>query len=298
MDRTGRGMALMLGFCATAPLIDVASKLAADSLPVGQITAARFAVQAAIMALPLVLAGQVLWPPRAHLRLLCLRALLLMAATFSFVSAIRVMPLADALAIAFVEPFLLMALAALIFGDPVGPRRIAAALVGFAGALLVIQPSLSLFGLVALWPLLTAVTFAGYMLATRALAARMDTVSMQFHTSTLACGLCLPLLLIGVWQGVPDLTLAWPQGVVWLWLIGVGATSALAHWLMTQALRFAPSATLAPLHYLELISAVLFGLWVFGDFPNLLTWAGIGVIALSGLYIIHRERVVGRTADQ
>jgi drug/metabolite transporter (DMT)-like permease len=64
---------------------------------------------------------------------------------------------------------------------------------------------------------------------------------------------------------------------------------------MTYALKFAPSATLAPLHYLEIVAAVALGYAVFGDFPNALTWAGIGVIVASGLYLIHRERINART---
>jgi drug/metabolite transporter (DMT)-like permease len=63
---------------------------------------------------------------------------------------------------------------------------------------------------------------------------------------------------------------------------------------MTYALKFAPSATLAPLHYLEIVAAVTLGYLVFGDFPNPMTWAGIAVIVASGLYIIHRERVARR----
>jgi drug/metabolite transporter (DMT)-like permease len=63
---------------------------------------------------------------------------------------------------------------------------------------------------------------------------------------------------------------------------------------MTYALRFAPSATLAPLHYLEIVAAVALGYLVFGDFPNAMTWAGIAVIVGSGLYIIHRERITAR----
>ena len=78
---------------------------------------------------------------------------------------------ADALAIAFVEPFVVLILGSFLFGDEVGPRRIAASAVGFGGALLVIQPSLAAFGYVALWPLGTAFFFAFYMLVTRAISA-------------------------------------------------------------------------------------------------------------------------------
>jgi drug/metabolite transporter (DMT)-like permease len=85
-----------------------------------------------------------------------------------------------------------------------------------------------------------------------------------------------------------------PQGVAWLWLLGVGFWASVSHMCMTYALKFAPSATLAPLHYLEIVAAVALGYLVFGDFPNRLTWAGIAIIVASGLYIIHRERVNAR----
>jgi drug/metabolite transporter (DMT)-like permease len=293
-DRILPGVALMLGFCVTAPMIDVASKLAAATIPVGQITAARFVVQGALM-LPVILwFGGGLWPDRRLIGPLALRALFLILSTFSFVSAVAVMPVADALAIAFVEPFILLILGRLIFGDTVGPRRIMASVVGFAGALLVIQPSLAAFGLVALWPLGTAFSFAAYMLVTRGLSARMHPVPMQFHTSTVGMALCLPVLWLANDGPVSDLDPIWPQGLSWVWLIGVGAAATVAHMLMTYALRFAPSATLAPLHYLEIVMAVALGYLVFGDFPNLMTWAGIIVICGSGLYIIYRERLTAR----
>jgi drug/metabolite transporter (DMT)-like permease len=176
-------------------------------------------------------------------------------------------------------------------GDHVGPRRIAACAVGFCGCLLVIQPSLAAFGLVALWPLGTAASFAVYMLVTRGLSTRMLPIPMQLHTSTLAFLLCLPVLLWAEGRGNAALDPVWPEGVYWFWLAGVGVASAGAHMLMTVALRFAPSATLAPLNYLEIVVSVALGFLVFGDFPNALTWAGIAVIVGSGLYVIHRERL-------
>ncbi len=293
-DRILAGIVFMLGFCVTAPLIDVASKLAAASLPVGQITTARFVVQAVLMA-PfawwlghgLRIGAGLVWPLMA-------RAACLIASTYCFVAAVAVMPIADALAIAFVEPFILLILGYALFGDMVGPRRIAASVVGFGGAMLVIQPSLVAFGLVALYPLGTALSFALYMLVTRGLSRRMHPVPMQYHTAVVATLLCLPVVAVGAAFELPTLAPRWPEGLAWVWLLGVGAASAGAHMLMTWALRFAPSATLAPLHYLEIVSAAALGYLVFGDFPDALTWTGIGVIVASGLYIIHRERITAR----
>ncbi|MCL7405146.1 MAG: hypothetical protein RLZ60_30 [Pseudomonadota bacterium] len=290
-DRILPGILLMLGFCVTAPILDVFAKLATDTTPVMQIASARFIVQAAIMLPVLVLLRHAI-PRDPSLRWpLVRRALFLGISTYCFVAATNEMPIADALAIAFVEPFILLILGKFLFGDEVGMRRIIASVVGFGGSLLVIQPSLVTFGLVALYPLGTALCFALYMLETRSLSRKMHPIPMQFATSVLTalfCSLFVGVAWIGQWDAhVPVM----PEGVTWLWLFGVGAASALAHIMMTYALRFAPSATLAPLHYLEIISAAILGLLVFQDFPNTLTWAGIAIIVSSGLYIIHRERL-------
>ncbi|MBI1416548.1 MAG: EamA family transporter [Limimaricola sp.] len=302
-DRVLAGVVLMLGFCVTGPLIDVFSKLAAQTLPVGEVTGARFVVQAALMLPLCILGGHGLRMGPGVLGRLTLRAVFLIASTYCFVAAISVMPLADALAIVFVEPFLILLLGWALFGDAVGPRRIGACVVGFGGALLVIQPSLDTFGPVALFPLGTALFFALYMLVTRALRG-MHPVPMQYHTALIGTLICAPVIAAAHFTQWPTLAPATPQGIAWIWLGGVGVASAVAHMLVTYALRFAPSATLAPLHYLEIVSAATLGYLVFGNFPGPLTWTGIGVITASGLYIIQRERrgivrdlVAGPTAD-
>ena len=294
-DRVTLGILLMLGFCAVAPLLDVAARLAAPTIPVSQITTTRFLVQGVIMFPFCLWLRHPLTIERNVLGLLALRGLCLILATYCFVAAIAVMPIADALAIVFVEPFILLVMGKWLFNEQVGRRRISASVVGFAGVLLVIQPSFSVFGLVALFPLGTALAFAFYMLVTRRLSRQMAPVPMQLHTATLATAMCLPLLLWGHLSDHPTvhqlLSPVMPEGIAWLWLLGVGVFASLSHMLITYALRFAPSATLAPLHYLEMVSAVSFGYLVFGDLPNLLTLTGVVVIVGSGLYIFHRERL-------
>jgi len=293
-DRVLPAMALMIGFCITAPLLDVFAKLAAETIPVGQITAARFIVQAALM-LPLCwFVGQSALIARAQLPLMTARSVCLLAATYCFIAAIRVMPIADALAIAFVEPFIILLLGYLVFRDKIGPRRVMASAVGFGGALLVIQPSLAAFGWVALYPLATAFTFAAYMIITRGLSKTVGPMTMQFQTALFATVLCLPILALGNGSGLSDIDPVWPQGIFWVWLIGVGVAAAASHLMMTYALGMAPASTLAPLHYLEIVTAVILGFLIFGDFPNWLTWIGIAIIVGSGLYVIYRERQDGR----
>ena len=290
-DRVLAGVALMLGFCLTAPLLDVAAKLASASVPIGQITAARFVVQCMLMAPFIWAMGLSLRVPHGHLMTLTARALLLLVATFCFIAAIRVMPLADALAIVFVAPFIVMLVGKFHLGEDVGPRRVGAALVGFLGVLFVIQPSFAAFGFVAFIPLGTAVAFAFYILLTRGLSRQMHPVTLQFHTGLIASFFCLPVLLVAMGSGSDLFDPVWPGDIAWVWLIGVGFFATVSHMMMTYALSLAPSSTLAPLQYFELPVATLFGYLVFNDFPNALSLLGIAIIIAAGLYMIHRERI-------
>jgi drug/metabolite transporter (DMT)-like permease len=293
-DRILAGVALMLGFCITAPLLDVAAKLASSSVPVGQITTARFVIQCVLMAPVVWLMGLSLRVARGLWLALVIRSGLLFISTFCFIAAIRVMPLADALAIVFVAPFIVLLVGKFYFGEDVGPRRVGAALVGFVGVLFVIQPSFSAFGAVALFPLGTAVGFAFYILVTRGLSRQVHPVSLQFYTGLIASVLCVPILIMAQGSGSVLLDPVWPEGIAWTWLFGVGFFATVSHMMMTYALSLAPSATLAPLQYLELPVATLLGYLVFGDFPNTLTLTGIAIIIGAGLYMIHRERVTAR----
>ncbi len=293
-DRILAGVGLMLGFCLTAPLLDVAAKLASDNVPVGQITAARFFVQCALMAPFIWILGLSLRVVRGLWLALLFRAGLLLVSTYCFIAAIRVMPLADALAIAFVAPFIVLLVGKFYFGEDVGPRRVGAAMVGFVGVLFVIQPSFAAFGAVALFPLGTAVGFAFYILVTRELSRQVHPVTLQFYTGLIASVICLPVLILAEGSGSELIDPVLPVGIEWLWLFGVGFFATLSHMMMTYALSLAPSATLAPLQYLELPVATLMGYLVFSDFPNALSMTGIAIIIGAGLYMIHRERVTAR----
>lgn len=295
-DRILTGVALMLGFCVTAPLIDVFSKLAAQATAVGTVTLARFVVQTLLMAPIMVVMGLSFRLSRPTVRLMLARALAAIVSTFCFIAAVKTMPLADALAIAFVEPFIILLIGYLVLKEQVGPRRLAASFVGFLGVLLVIQPSFSHFGAVAFLPLGTAFSFALYILITRSLSRLCHPVAMQFHTALFAVVLWVPMLVIAkALTGEASLSLVWPQGIDLLWCFGVGLAATVSHMAMTYALKFAPSSTLAPLHYMEMVTAALLGYLVFGDWPNALTWTGIAIIVGSGLYIIHRERLAARS---
>ena len=187
-----RGVLLMIAFCLVVPLLDVFSKLAAERIPVAQITAARFLLQSLFMFPVLFYLGKSFRVPIALLPMLFLRAVFLIFSTFFFVTAISVMPLADALAIVFIEPFIILLFGKFVLRETVGVHRQGACLIGFGGVLLVIQPSFAAFGYVAFLPLIVAFSFAFYMLITRSLSTKVDVVSMQFQTANIGAVFLCP----------------------------------------------------------------------------------------------------------
>ena len=189
-------------------------------------------------------------------------------------------------------PFIMLFLGRFVLGEEVGLRRIVACCVGFIGTLLVVQPSFAEVGWPALLPIGVAIDFALFMLVTRQLAKSVDPLALQLVSGLFACVVLLPLFL--VLRDGPGLQWVWPESATWSLAIAMGVLGTVAHLLMTWALRFAPSATLAPMQYLEIPVATAIGWLIFRDFPNGLALAGIAVTIASGLYIIVREQRLNR----
>lgn len=288
------GIGLMVLFCGLAPLQDSFAKLIGDAVAVGQIAATRFVFQAALL-LPVAAALGALHRPGAREGALHLaRGALLFVATAFFFTAIRFMPIADAIAIFFVEPFILTLLGGLMLGEPIGPRRYVACGIGFAGALLIIQPSFQAVGAVALLPLVTAFCFAFYMILTRRMATRMHPITLQAYTGVAAVLLALPILWAFDGSGLAPLDPGWPAAREARLLIALGLVATLSHVCISFALSCAPASLLAPIQYLEIVAATGFGYYIFGDLPDLLSAAGIALIVVSGLFVFFRERHLER----
>ena len=289
-DRTVAGIVCMIAFTALAPVMDSFAKATPEVIAVGLILAVRFGLQV-VTLIPLAHGlGMAHRPGARECALHLVRGVLLLVATGLFFTALRHMPIANAIAIFFVEPFILTLLGGLMLGEDVGRRRIIACLVGFAGALLVVQPSFADLGVVALLPLGTALCFAGYMIMTRSMARRIHPITLQGYTAAGATLVIVPLLVIFDGTGNAALDPVVPRGLAVWTLLGVGVTATVSHLFISFALRMAPAATIAPLQYLEIVAATGLGYWIFGDFPDPLTWAGIAVIVGSGLYVFARER--------
>ncbi len=290
-DRPVLGILLMLGFCVVAPLGDATAKLLGGRVEIGELLLVRFALQAVVLV-PLVLLTGRAWRMSARVfRLAWLRTFLHMAGIAAMFSALQYMPLADAVAIAFVMPFLMLLFGRWLLGETVGMRRLLACAVGFVGTLLVIQPSFAEVGWYAMLPLVVAFTFSFFILTTRHIAQETDPIGLQAVNGVMATVVILPLVLLGNGMNLGPFVLTPPDGMDITLLLAIGLFGTGAHLLMTWSLRFAPTATLAPMQYLEIPIATIVGFFVFQDLPNGLATVGIAITMAAGLYVVMGEQV-------
>ena len=288
-----RGMALCAGAMLLLPLMDAIAKWLSTEAGVspGQLTLARFVVQAVVSgAIVVAVAGFVaLWPKRPLMNLI--RGAILGTASLLFFLALKYMPLADAISVFFVEPLILTILSVIFLHEKVGWRRVFAILVGFVGALIVIQPSYALFGAVSLLPLGTATLFASYLPLNRAAGVRDSAVVMQFAAGVGGVLVLSLATAAGTAWGIGNLGLRVDfPAYAWILMAVMGGVGMTGHYIIVLAFRIAPASLLAPFQYLEIVSAAAAGFLLFGDFPSLSKWIGVAMIVGSGLYVFWRER--------
>ena len=282
-------MLLMVCAMLILPGIDAIAKWLSSDLTPGQITWCRFAFQTLFM-LPLAL--RIPGAPRPRDVLVHgARGALLAITTLVFFAALAHLPMADAIAIFFVEPLILTLLAAIVLGERVGIRRITAIIIGLIGATVVVRPNFAAFGWPALLPLLAATCFACYLLLTRRYAVHDDPARMQFLAGLFGLAFMSIALALGTLAAVDVLRPSWPTPVEWTLLALLGAIAAFGHLLVVHAFKRVPAVVLAPFQYMEIVGATLLGWLIFSDFPDPLTWLGIAIIVASGLYVFHREHV-------
>ena len=293
-NSTASAMVMMIAAMLMLPGIDAIAKWLSGSVSSGQVTWSRFFFQIILMS-PLLLKTRGPWFTPA-LALHAARGSLIAFATLFFFSGLAYLPLADAIAIFFIEPLLVTLLSALFFKEAIHWRRISAISFGFVGALIIIRPTFSEVGFAALYPVAAAFCFSFYIVLTRKLVRHEDPIRLQFFAGIFGCMVMSIALAYGTTQGVAILTAAWPTTNHWLLLGALGLIATVCHLLVVYAYRLASIGILAPFQYVEIIGATILGLIIFDEFPDSVTWIGVAIIVCSGMYVFHREAKLASTS--
>ncbi|EAQ01593.1 membrane protein, putative [Pseudooceanicola batsensis HTCC2597] len=279
LSQTNRAILLMIGaiFCFTA--MDAAAKaISMQSSPVMALWA-RYTGQ---MTLVLILvAPRLRSVARTEFpKLQVLRSIFLLGATASFFTGLTFLGLAETTALMDINPVLITLGAAVFLGEKLGPRRILGIAAALVGAMIIIRPGSGVFSWAAIFPLMAAVFYSAYSLATRFVGHREDP-----WTSLLYAALFGSVVMTGIaifnWH-TPDCTT-----IALMLVLSVVAT--LGQLFLIRALAGGEAAMLAPFAYSGLIFATLWGLLFFDEFPDFWTIVGAVVVVAAGLYVWHRE---------
>jgi len=275
------------------PFLDVFAKLLGITHEPFEITFWRFFMQTVLM-LPFVMVLRLWKVPAGTLIPQAVRGLLLAMATVFFFSALQHLPMAEAIAIFFAQPIILTLLSVVLLGERLRARRISAILVGLAGTIIIVQPSILIFGWASILPLGSAVSMALYMVLTRHLADNVNPYQMQFFGSVAAMIVLGAIVLVGSLLSIPGASMTMLSWQETGWVIGMGIAATMGHAFIVLAAGKAPASLLAPFQYVEIIGATTLGYLVFGDIPANSTIVGVGTIVASGLYLFHRENIAAR----
>jgi drug/metabolite transporter (DMT)-like permease len=214
-----------------------------------------------------------------------IRAALTVLSTVLYITSLRYLHLADALAISFTGPLFLTALAAPVLGEKVGWRRWAAVGIGFAGVLVMTRPGGEAWHWAALLPFIAALSGACRDLLTRRMSITETSVSMA-GVSAFAVAVCGLLTLPLGWR-LPD-----PADVGML--AGAAMLLGLGQFLLIEAFRLGEAVVVAPFKYTNLLWGVIIGFVIWSHLPDRWTTLGAILVIASGLYIFHRETVARR----
>jgi drug/metabolite transporter (DMT)-like permease len=276
-----KAIGFMLIAMAVLPLIDVCAKyLGQLGVPIAQMVWGRFFFGAALtLPFALKVGGRSAFLP-THPILQASRAVLLICGTAFFFFALRYLPIADTLAIYFIQPILITALSPLILNETVGLRRWMTVCIGFVGVMIIIRPGLQTINPGVFFALAAGFVSALYILLTRHLTASVSPILTTFQTNLFGA-VFLTLAMPFVWSSV---------GLhQWLLLIALGFFAVLGHYFITKAYNIGEASLLSPLGYTEMINAVIFGWYFFGDFPDVYTFVGVAILMGCAIYISTRE---------
>jgi drug/metabolite transporter (DMT)-like permease len=284
-NRIGLGLALgVLGYM-TLPFMDAIAKSFQGTHNAAMVSFGRMMIQVLLLTplLALRYGPALATPPKAGWHIL--RGVLLGLSSLCFFSGVMLMPLATATTLVFTQPLFVVALAALLLGERTSPAHILLILLGFAGVLVIIRPGLGGFGWPAVLPVAAAFWFGLMMVLTRRLSGTASAEAMQLYSAIGAVIVLAAALMVGALTRFAPLA---PQA---LSLRDIGLLSAMAvigfaaHYMLTQAARFAPANMVAPMVYSQIITSAGLGWAIWGDVPDLFTWIGLALIIASGVAI-------------
>ena len=281
-SRPLRGVLFMCIACALFPIMNGIVKLLAANYDPQQIVWFRIISHLVVVA--------AVFMPRMGLGLLRTRrigtqfvsSVMMLLSTLFFFSAVKYVPVAEAISVTFVSPLVVVLLAWPLLGERITVFRMAAVIVGFSGVLIVIRPGSAVFQWASVLLLCSAICYSVYQILIRRLAG-IDQPATSIFYSVLLGAILMSLWLPFVWKT----PVAWSD---WALLCSLGIFGALGHYCVAKAMTYASANFVAPFNYTQMIGSVIVGYLMFAEVPDFYTWIGTAVIVGAGLMVGWQSR--------
>ena len=282
-----KGALLMMLAMFIFSAVDTLAKLLSSDFHVLQIVWTRQLGLLVCVLVLLAVKGRQLF--RTHyLPLQLLRGLVAIGSAVLFIMAISYVPLADAITVTFIAPFVVTIASSWLLKEQIGIYRWSAVAIGFIGTLIVLRPGLASFHPALLLALIAAILFALRQIISRYIGSHDSTMTTIVYTALIGFGvLSLPLLFVFEMPTQPKHIAL---------MAAMAILAALGEILVIKALEVALAVAVAPIHYTILIWGSLYGYFVFGHIADFWTWLGAGVIICSGLFTLYREYLRSRAS--
>ncbi|MEZ5824494.1 MAG: DMT family transporter [Geminicoccaceae bacterium] len=276
-----KGATLMIASSSCFTANDAVIKFLSDGLPIGQMLFFRGLLVMVFIVAIMRLRGEPIEPSKMMDRANFARAVVEVLVTFVFLSAVVLLPLAIATVLVFTTPIFLTISGHFFFNERVGLPRWSAVLAGFAGVVLIANPSRS-FDPVMFLPVLAAILMAGRDVLTRMIAPQLPARAVALTAALVVTIAGLATWPMGGW--------ILPDGGQWFGIVICAGFVAAAHTLLVSAVRSGEMSFVAPFRYTSILLAVVVGYIVWGDIPDGMAILGGLVIVASGIFIFYRER--------
>ena len=269
---------------------DTCIKAIGTSLPIGEIIGIRGVLSVLVIAFICIQQGVLDSVPSLFTPNVVVRSLLDVAGTFMFLTALVHMPIANLTAILQSVPLAVVLVSVIFLKETVGLRRTAAILAGFIGVLLIVRPLPSTFTIYEFLALGIVFILAFRDLITKRIPAHIPTFIIALAN---ACFVALGGIVFGIYQGFQKVEL-WQFGL----LCAAAILLASGYMFMVATLRLGDLSATAPFRYSNVLFAIILGMVVFSEFPDGLSYAGMGLIIAAGIYAAHREAILSRKVNE
>ncbi len=296
------GILLALGGSVILSINDVAIKFLSGAYPLHEVILFRASIGLIFLAALIRLSGQSFAlfrtrRPRDHL----IRVTIVMVSNVTYFLGLAALPLADAVAVAYISPLIVTLLSVVLLAEKVGPRRWAAVAVGMVGVLIMLRPGVGVIQPAAVLVLISAFCYASSHMMTRRMRDTESAITLSFYVQ---CGFVLVSVTMGLvvgdgrFAGSDNASLAfllrpwiWPSVADLPAFAATGLAVAVGGLMVSQAYRLCEAGLIAPFEYAGMPMAIFWGVMIFGTWPDRTAWAGIALICGAGLYTLWRETI-------